>query len=329
MLVVVIFKELDQFWQIGSVGADREVKSGIDYAAALGMCKHSFSFLGIGAAKLTQNQKAFRDAIDRCNRAEPVRLLLSRPDAPELERFARMAGRDEESYQSTVRESLRFIASLRNKEEKNISVRFYQHFPAFRLMFIDGTICLMSYYIMGKGDGSNLPQFAHDQDPRLTGHRSFVFWVHRILRKNLERIDGLGFTGVFVTVGSVHGRFSRSTTSIWNTFWRPKDFANTFESASPKHDITSTDSNPLGRHRERPESNPLTFFERIGIISDVLIESGIDRSKFGFVPFPIETPQRLPDFMSVSVPSTRRFVNRGMRKKSSTENPRIQRESAL
>jgi len=69
-----------------------------------------------------------------------------------------------------------------------------------------------------------------------------------------------------------------------------------------KYDITSTDSNPLGRHRERPESNPLTFFERIGIISDVLIESGIDRSKFGFVPFPIETPQRLPDFMPVSVP---------------------------
>jgi hypothetical protein len=158
VLVVVIFKELDQFWQIGLVGADREVKSGIDYGSALGMCKHSFHFLGIGAAKLTQDQKAFRDAIDRCNRTEPVRLLLSRPDAPELGRFSQMAGKDVESYQSTVRESLRFIASLRNKEAKNINVRFYHQFPAFRLMFIDGTICLMSYYIMGKGDGSNLPQ---------------------------------------------------------------------------------------------------------------------------------------------------------------------------
>jgi nicotinamide mononucleotide adenylyltransferase len=69
-----------------------------------------------------------------------------------------------------------------------------------------------------------------------------------------------------------------------------------------KYDITATDSNPLGRHRERPESNPLTFFERIGIISEVLVEAGIDRGKFGFVPFPIETPQRLPDFMPVSIP---------------------------
>jgi predicted MFS family arabinose efflux permease len=40
VLAVVIFKELNQFWQIGLVGADREVKSGIDYVAALGMCKH-------------------------------------------------------------------------------------------------------------------------------------------------------------------------------------------------------------------------------------------------------------------------------------------------
>lgn len=155
---VVVFKELNQFWQIGLVGADREVKVGINYTAALGMCKQSFHFLGIGASKLTQNQKAFRDAIDRCNRTEPVRLLLSRPDEPELERFARMAGKSEESYQTTVRESLRFIASLRNNEEKNIRVRFYRQFPAFRLMFVDGTICLMSYYVMGKGDGSNLPQ---------------------------------------------------------------------------------------------------------------------------------------------------------------------------
>ncbi len=158
VLVVVVFKELNQFWQIGLVGADREVKSGIDYVAALSMCKNSFHFLGIGAAKLTQNQKAFRDAIDRCNRTEPVRLLLSRADAPELTRFAQMAGKDEESYKSTVRESLRFIASLQNREAKNISVRFYRQFPAFRLMFIDGTIYLMSYYVMGKGDGSNLPQ---------------------------------------------------------------------------------------------------------------------------------------------------------------------------
>ena len=157
-LAVVIFRELDQFWRIGLVGADREVKSGIDYVKSLSMCKNSIRFLGIGASKLTENQKQFREAIDRCHQTAPVRLLLSRQDAPELAKFARMAGRGEDSYQNKVSESLRFIASLQQHERKNIEVRFYRQFPAFRLMFIDESICLMSYYIMGIGDGSNIPQ---------------------------------------------------------------------------------------------------------------------------------------------------------------------------
>jgi hypothetical protein len=155
---LAIYRELNQFWQIGIVGADREVGKGVDYRAALGMCHHSFRFLGIGASKLTQDQKAFRDAIDRCSRTAPVKLLLGRPEANELIKFAQMAGKPKDAYQQTVRESLRFIAKLRDLEQKNISVRFYKAIPAFRLMFIDEAICLMSYYLMGKGDGSNLPQ---------------------------------------------------------------------------------------------------------------------------------------------------------------------------
>lgn len=156
---VVVGNELNQFWKIGLVGADPEVKTGIDYITALGMCKNALDFLGIGAAKLTEHQKEFRDAIDCCNRSDkPVRLLLCRPDASGLERIARMARRDSESYKQTVSESLRFIAKLRNEEHKNISVRLYGELPAFRLMFINEAICLMSYNVFGKGDGSNLPQ---------------------------------------------------------------------------------------------------------------------------------------------------------------------------
>lgn len=37
-------------------------------------------------------------------------------------------------------------------------MRLYKDFQAFRLMLINDSICLMSYYVLGKGDGSNLPQ---------------------------------------------------------------------------------------------------------------------------------------------------------------------------
>jgi hypothetical protein len=158
-LFVLLFNELNQFWKIGLVGADQQVTTGIDYVTALGMCQNSLDFLGIGAAKLVEHQKEFKDAIDRCNRSDrPVRLLLIQPNAPGLERIAKMAGRDPQAYRQTVTDSLRLISRLRNEDERNIQVRLYEDLPAFRLMFINDSICLMSYYVLGKGNGSNLPQ---------------------------------------------------------------------------------------------------------------------------------------------------------------------------
>jgi hypothetical protein len=39
----------------------------------------------------------------------------------------------------------------------------------------------------------------------------------------------------------------------------------------------------------------------LNIIADALVEEGVDRSTFGFSPFPIEMPDRLPDFLPTSV----------------------------
>jgi hypothetical protein len=158
-MAIIVGSELNQFWKIGLVGADKEVRAGIDYVNALRMCQNSLDFLGIGAGKLIQNQNEFKIAIDNCNREErPVRLLLIQPTDPGLERIAKMAGKDPQAYRKGVIESLRFIARLRNDEQKNIQVRLYKDFQAFRLMLINDSICLMSYYVLGKGDGSSLPQ---------------------------------------------------------------------------------------------------------------------------------------------------------------------------
>ena len=44
-------------------------------------------------------------------------------------------------------------------------------------------------------------------------------------------------------------------------------------------------------HRGEKASNPCTFFERMSIIRDVLLETGINREEFDIVPYPIETPE--------------------------------------
>jgi nicotinamide mononucleotide adenylyltransferase len=105
-----------------------------------------------------------------------------------------------------------------------------------------------------------------------------------------------------VTEGSVHGRFQPLHNEHLEYLLAAKQRSDYLWIGITKYDITGFDSNPLGRPRERPENNPLTFFERITIISGALVDAGVDRRTFGFVPFPIETPNRLTSFMPLSIP---------------------------
>jgi len=154
----VCYRELYQFWRIDLVGADAQTRDGIDYEKSLRMCATSLDFIGIGASKLTGLQIAFEEAVNRCDRpGRPIRLLLSRPDSEGLRRIARKAGTDPGAYQRRVRQSLEAIARLK-EQEKNLQVRFYKDFPAFRLMFINDEILLAGHYVLGKGDGTQTPQ---------------------------------------------------------------------------------------------------------------------------------------------------------------------------
>jgi hypothetical protein len=159
LIVWIVRPELNQFWRIGLVGADDQIRSGINFRRALGIVSNSMDFLGIGAAKLTDEKPEFDAAVGRCQRPErPVRFLLCRPDDEKLIEMAQSAERDRGSYQTKVLDSLRAIADLRNNRAWNVQVRFYREFPTFRLMFIDDAICLASHYVLGKGSGAELPQ---------------------------------------------------------------------------------------------------------------------------------------------------------------------------
>ncbi|HUO31613.1 MAG TPA: hypothetical protein VMU80_20490 [Bryobacteraceae bacterium] len=182
----VVRSELNQFWRIGLVGADKQIQAGINFRKALGMVSSSMDFLGIGAAKLTGERAEFEAAVSRCQRPDsPVRFLLCRPDDRRLIELAQSADKEHASYQTRVLDSLRAIADLRNRRAWNIQVRFYQEFPTFRLMFIDDTICLASHYVLGKGSGSELPQLhvvrptgSRDVDSLFYGFTSYFerFW---------------------------------------------------------------------------------------------------------------------------------------------------------
>ena len=66
-------------------------------------------------------------------------------------------------------------------------------------------------------------------------------------------------------------------------------------------DIRSLVFTPGADHRALRYSNPLTYFERWQTIKEALEEEGVRSHRFAIIPFPIETPAKLPDFLPVSV----------------------------
>jgi len=156
MMTIYMWRKLKRMHELGIVGIDKEIRKGIDYKRALSLCRNTLDFLGIGASKLTKEEE-FENAILRCKGTRPIRFLLCKPEDEQLEIAATKFGREKQAYQEHVINSIRIIASLK-KKYPNIEVRFYQEFQWFRLMFIDDSICLFSYNLMGEGDGSQLPQ---------------------------------------------------------------------------------------------------------------------------------------------------------------------------
>lgn len=153
----ISWKEIGQFWRVGLRGADRSIVEGIDYGKALELCRNYLDFLGVGASKLSREDE-FVPALLRCRPDVPIRFLLLSPSDENLRAAAMRAGKSENEYRDLVLGSLRSIADIKKKRNINIEVRFYSEDPIFRLMFVDRSVCLVSYNIFGEGDGSQLPQ---------------------------------------------------------------------------------------------------------------------------------------------------------------------------
>jgi nicotinamide mononucleotide adenylyltransferase len=55
-------------------------------------------------------------------------------------------------------------------------------------------------------------------------------------------------------------------------------------------------------HRGRPDDNPLTYVERVEILSRALKDEGLKPERFAVHPFPLEEPEKLPDFLPLRIP---------------------------
>ena len=72
--------------------------------------------------------------------------------------------------------------------------------------------------------------------------------------------------------------------------------------------ITSPENATLIRedidpHRSEAASNPFTYYERFQMIRLALLEAGLEREEFEIVPFPIERPEILYNYIPLSATS--------------------------
>lgn len=151
---------------VGIFRVSRHMDAGVSYRDSLKMCQTKLFFLGTSSGKLIDCGDDFVNAIARCSRnisGGTVRFLLSRPDNPLLVSAAKQYNQSPDKYVDISLKSLKRLADLKRDRDLDFEVRFYksQHqrdFQSFRLMFINNTICIVSYNAYGKGDGSKQPQ---------------------------------------------------------------------------------------------------------------------------------------------------------------------------
>ena len=99
-----------------------------------------------------------------------------------------------------------------------------------------------------------------------------------------------------VLVGSVHGRFQSLHNEHMEYILEAKSRCKYLWIGLTQYELTNEAESP--GHRQLRSANPLTYAERMAMISRSLQAVGIATSEFGFVPFPIDSPAKLIHFVN-------------------------------
>lgn len=103
-------------------------------------------------------------------------------------------------------------------------------------------------------------------------------------------------------IGAVCGRFQPFHFGHLEYLLEAKKHCNFLYVGITQFNIDQLADSPLDTHRQDPASNPLNYFERHEMITNVLLEAGLDMSQFNVNPFPLDEPRSLKYFLPSTVP---------------------------
>lgn len=100
-----------------------------------------------------------------------------------------------------------------------------------------------------------------------------------------------------IKIGSVHGRFQIFHNDHLEYILQSIDLSEKLFIGITSYDIRDLAQSQVSKHRALPFNNPLTYRERVEMITRCLLNASVDESRFTFTPFPIEEPNKIKDFI--------------------------------
>jgi cytidyltransferase-like protein len=94
-------------------------------------------------------------------------------------------------------------------------------------------------------------------------------------------------------VGVAHGRFQIFHNDHLKYILAARELCETLVIGITSAELLATPPEPMAQHRSESSSNPLTYYERMLMVTRCLRSEGVDVAKLYVVPFPIERPSQL------------------------------------
>jgi nicotinamide mononucleotide adenylyltransferase len=94
-----------------------------------------------------------------------------------------------------------------------------------------------------------------------------------------------------VETGVIHGRFQVLHNDHLRYLLAGKDRCRHLVVGITNPDPGLTRDDDADPGRSRPENNPLTYFERLVLVREALLEAGVSAREFDIVPFPVSSPE--------------------------------------
>lgn len=106
-----------------------------------------------------------------------------------------------------------------------------------------------------------------------------------------------------IELGFIHGRFQLFHNDHLNYALEAKKHCKKLIIGVTSPENAALLREEIDPHRSNSEANPFTFYERFCMIKVALLEAGVKRENFEIVPFPIERPEILYNYVPLHATS--------------------------